>query len=105
MKVLLVGSGGREHAIAEAVARSNEAPKLYAAMSRKNPGIARLCEDFLLIKETDSRLVDYAVKKRVDIAVIGPEAPLAAGIPDLLWNAGIPVVGPKKIVAKLEFDQ
>ncbi len=105
MKVLLVGSGGREHAIAEAVARSNEAPKLYAAMSRKNPGIARLCEDFLLIKETDSRLVDYAVKKRVDIAVIGPEAPLAAGIPDLLWNAGIPVVGPKKIVAKLEFDK
>lgn len=101
----MVGSGGREHAIAQAIVRSDEAPMLYAAMSKKNPGIAGLCKDFQLIKETDPRIVDYAVKNRVDLAVIGPEAVLAAGIPDMLWNAGIPVVGPRKSAAKIEFDK
>lgn len=105
MKVLLVGGGGREHAIAEAIARSKRNPELYAAMSRKNPGIARMCKDFLLINETDSKLVDYAVKNQIELAVIGHEAPLAAGIPDFLWDAGIPVVGPRKPAAKIEFDK
>ncbi len=105
MKVLLVGGGGREHAIAEAIARSKRDPQLYAAMERKNPGIARLCKDFLLVKETDPAIVDYASKNGIELAVIGPEAPLAAGISDLLWNAGIPVVGPKKLAAQIEFDK
>ncbi len=105
MKVLLVGGGGREHAIAEAIARSKREPELYAAMGRKNPGIARLCKDFLLVKETDPAIVDYASKNGIELAVIGPEAPLAAGISDLLWNAGIPVVGPKKLAAQIEFDK
>ncbi len=105
MKVLLVGGGGREHAIAEAIARSGKNPELYAAMGRKNPGIARLCKDFLLVKETDTAIIDYALKNKIELAVIGPEAPLAAGIPDLLWNAGIPVVGPRKLAAQIEFDK
>ncbi len=105
MKVLLVGGGGREHAIAEAIARSRKNPELYAAMSKKNPGIARLCKDFLLVKETDPKLVDFAVKNGIELAVIGPEAPLAAGIPDLLWDAGIPVAGPRRLAAQIEFDK
>lgn len=105
MKVLLVGGGGREHAIADAIIRSKKNPELYAAMSKKNPGIARLCKDFLLIKETEPSIIDYAVKNKIELAVIGPEAPLAAGIPDLLWDAGIPVVGPRKLAAQIEFDK
>ncbi len=105
MRVLLVGGGGREHAIAEAIARSHRDPQLYAAMSRKNPGIARLCKDFILIKETDPAIVDFAVKSKIELAVIGPETPLAAGVPDMLWDAGIPVVGPRKLAAQIEFDK
>lgn len=105
MKVLLVGGGGREHSIAEAIARSRKNPELFAAMSKKNPGIARLCKDFLLVKETEPGLVDYALQNKIELAVIGPEAPLAAGIPDMLWGAGIPVVGPRKPAAQIEFDK
>ena len=105
MKVLLIGGGGREHAIAESIARSSGTPQLYAAMSKKNPGIARLCKDFLLIRETDHAVVDFAVKNTINLAIIGPEAPLAAGISDRLWDAGVPVVGPRRLAAQIEFDK
>ena len=105
MKVLLIGGGGREHAIAQAIARSRKKPVLFAAMSKKNPGIASLCKDFLLIKETDPAIVDYAKNNQIELVVTGPESPLAAGIPDALWNEGIPVVGPRKPAAQIEFDK
>lgn len=105
MRVLLVGGGGREHAIAEAISRSQRSPELFAVMSRKNPGIARLCKEFLLIKETDPAIIDFAVRNKIELAVIGPETPLAAGIPDGLWDAGIPVVGPRRLAAQIEFDK
>ncbi len=105
MKVLLIGGGGREHAIAESIARSVKHPELFAAMSKKNPGIASLCKDFLLVKETDPEVVDFALKNKIELAIIGPEAPLAAGISDMLWEAGIPVVGPRRLAAQIEFDK
>jgi phosphoribosylamine--glycine ligase len=105
MRVLLVGGGGREHAIAEAISRSRRDPQLYAAMSKKNPGIAGLCKEFILIKETDPAIVDFAVRNKIELAIIGPETPLAAGIPDMLWDAGIPVFGPRKLAAQIEFDK
>jgi phosphoribosylamine--glycine ligase len=105
MKVLLIGGGGREHAIAEAIIRSSKKPEIFAVMSKKNPGITRLCKDFLLKKETDISIVDYAAKHQIELAVIGPESPLAAGIPDALWKAGIPVVGPRRPAAQIEFDK
>jgi len=105
MKVLLIGGGGREHAIAQAIARSRKKPVLFAAMSKKNPGIASLCKDFLLIKETDPAIVDYAKNNQIELVVTGPESPLAAGIPDALWKEGIPVVGPRKPAAQIEFDK
>jgi len=105
MRVLLVGSGGREHAIAESVARSKRNPELFAVMNKKNPGIARLCKEFLLIQETDPEVVDFALKNKIELAIIGPEAPLASGISDRLWDAGIPVVGPRRLAAQVEFDK
>ncbi|MGP8336856.1 MAG: phosphoribosylamine--glycine ligase [Methanosarcinaceae archaeon] len=106
MNILIVGGGGREHAIAEAIARSNRNPTMFAVMAKKNPGIAVLCRDYLLINETDvEKVVDYAKSESIDIAVIGPEAPLAVSLADALEDAGIHTVSPKKAVAQIEFDK
>ncbi|MHB8100762.1 MAG: phosphoribosylamine--glycine ligase [Methanosarcina sp.] len=106
MNILLIGGGGREHAIAEGIKRSKHNPVLYAVMAKKNPGIAVLCEDFLLEKETEvGKVIEYAKSRNIEMAFVGPEAPLAAGIADALWEAGIPVVGPKKACAIIEFDK
>jgi phosphoribosylamine--glycine ligase len=104
MKVLVVGGGGREHAIAKALARSE--PDLYAAMGTPNPGIRRMSKEALLHDLTDvPTVVAWAKARGVDLAVIGPEAPLAAGIVDALDAAGIPAVGPDREAARLETDK
>ncbi|HWR24640.1 MAG TPA: phosphoribosylamine--glycine ligase [Methanosarcina sp.] len=106
MKILLIGGGGREHAIAEGIKKSKHKPALYALMVKKNPGIAALCEDFLLEKETEvEKAVEYAKSRNIEMAFVGPEAPLAVGLADALWKVGIPVVGPKKACAIIEFDK
>jgi phosphoribosylamine--glycine ligase len=106
MKILLIGGGGREHAIAEGIKKSKHSPTLYALMAKKNPGIASLCEDFLLEKETEvEKVVEYAKSRNIEMAFVGPEAPLAAGVADALWKIGVPVVGPKKACAIIEFDK
>lgn len=106
MNVLVVGGGGREHAIAAAIAQSRKDPLIFAVMAKKNPGIARLCHNFLLEKETEvKKIVSYANNNNIDLAFIGPEAPLAVGLADALSDIGIGVVGPKKAVAKIEFDK
>ncbi len=106
MRILLIGGGGREHAIAEGIKKSKHNPILYALMAKKNPGIAALCEDFLLEKETEvAKVVEYAKARNIEMAFVGPEAPLAAGVADALWNAGIPVVGPKKPVLLLSLTR
>jgi phosphoribosylamine--glycine ligase len=106
MKILLIGSGGREHAIAAAIKRSPQKPLLYAVMSKKNPGIAALCEDILIHDEMDApAIADFAKTNEMKMAFIGPEAPLSAGVSDALWAAGIPAVGPKKDCAKIETNK
>ncbi|MBI5253621.1 MAG: phosphoribosylamine--glycine ligase [Euryarchaeota archaeon] len=101
MKVLLVGGGAREHAIAEAIKRSGA--ELFAAMKNRNPGIARLSEKILLEHETETKkIAEFAKESGVDFAVIGPEAPLAEGIVDVLGGEGIPCVGPAKKLARIE---
>ncbi len=84
MKILVVGGGGREHAIVRALAR-NPGTDIVSVMAKRNPGIAALARDFRLCRETDiPRIVAYARETGVEYAFIGPEAPLEAGIVDQL---------------------
>ena len=102
MKILLIGGGARESAIAHAL-KKNEDVKLYTLMKNKNPGIARISEEIKLAKETDLDAVkEFAEKIKPDLAVIGPEAPLDVGVVDLLEDLGVPAVGPKKAAAQIE---
>ncbi|MBP7410695.1 phosphoribosylamine--glycine ligase [Methanoculleus sp. 10] len=105
MKVLVVGGGGREHAITRALSCNSDV-KLFSVMARKNPGVARLAERVLLTDETNiPDIVRFATENGLDAAVIGPEAPLEAGIVDHLEAAGIPCVGPTRAAARIETDK
>lgn len=105
MKVLLIGGGGREHAIAAALARSGGVT-ILSVMAKKNPGIFRIAERTLLCKETDvQKVLEFGKNTCADYAVIGPEAPLEAGIVDTLENADIACVGPSRAAARLETDK
>ena len=101
MRVLSVGGGGREQAIVMALANGDT--EIYAAMGNKNPGIARASRAFKLVKETDvESVVRFAVDSAVEMAVIGPEAPLEIGLVDALVKEGIGCVGPSKSAARIE---
>lgn len=104
--VLLVGNGAREHAIAKALIESPNGIELYSFMSAKNPGIARLSAGIQIGDTCDGKLVsDYASKIKADLAVVGPEAPLAAGVADALSEVGVPCCGPSQTAAQLESDK
>ena len=103
MRVLLVGAGGRENAIAEALSKDAE---LYVVAKHKNPGIKRIAVEYGIAKETDvQKVLDFALKWNVDMAFIGPETPLEKGIVDVLEENGIPTVGPSKEAAMLETNK
>lgn len=105
MKILVVGGGGREHAITMALSR-NTGVEIYSVMAKKNPGIARIAKDVLIEKETFvNRVVEFATENWIDYGIIGPEAPLEAGIVDALEAAGISCVGPSRAAARLETDK
>ncbi len=100
MKVLIVGSGGREHAIAASVAKSSKVDKLYCAPG--NAGIAQLAECVPIgVKEFD-KIVEFARKYNVDLTIVGSEDPLVGGLVDLLEDAGLRAFGPHKNAAILE---
>jgi phosphoribosylamine---glycine ligase len=100
MNVLLIGSGGREHALAYALAKSPLLTKLYAAPG--NPGIAELAE-LSSVKITDHTAVtSFCRDNKISFVIVGPEAPLVAGIVDDLTAAGIKTFGPTKFAAQLE---
>ncbi|MFB6141109.1 MAG: phosphoribosylamine--glycine ligase [Halosimplex sp.] len=102
--VLLVGGGGREHAIARAVADSEA--DLYACAGNRNPGIARLADGFESLETTNpSAVTSYAREVDATLAVVGPEAPLAAGVADALDDAGVYAFGPQKSEARIETDK
>lgn len=103
MNVLLVGSGGREHAIAWKLAQSPKLTKLYTAPG--NPGTAEHGENVDIDVNNIDLLVKFAQSKDVGLAVIGPEDPLAAGIVDAFEAAGIKAFGPSKAAAQLEADK
>jgi phosphoribosylamine--glycine ligase len=101
LRVLVVGNGAREHAITKKLAEGED--EISAVMSRMNPGIARLAKEVKIGDITDPEI--YRDFSKIDIAFIGPEAPLAAGVTDRLNDLGVPVVGPTKALARLEWSK
>lgn len=100
LKILVVGNGGREHALVWKIAQSPLVEKIYAAPG--NPGMARDAELVPVAAEDLRGIVAFAAEKRVDLTVVGPEAPLAAGLADLLAAKGLLVCGPSRAAAQLE---
>ena len=103
MNILLIGSGAREHAIAKAVAKSPQKTQLFCLSNAVNPGIDVLCSHYEIGSVTDVQsIVSYAEEKQINLAIIGPEAPLEVGVADSLKERGIFSVGPTKNHAQLE---
>src|ERR1700749_2774409 len=100
MNILLLGSGGREHALAWKIAASTLVEKLWCAPG--NAGIAREAECVALDVADHAAVIDFCRTNAVDFVVVGPETPLAAGIVDDLTAAGIKAFGPSKLAAQLE---
>lgn len=99
-KVLVIGSGGREHAIVEALSRSPQVEKIYCAPG--NAGIAKLAECVPVGVEEVVALADFAENNGIDLTVVGPEAALAAGVADCFAERGLRIFGPKKAAARIE---
>src|SRR5499426_2309166 len=100
MNILLLGSGGREHALAWKIAASPLTDKLICAPG--NAGIARECELAPLDLTDHAAVIALCKARKIDLVVVGPEAPLCAGIVDDLASAGIKAFGPSKVAAQLE---
>ncbi len=100
MKILVIGRGGREHALAAALAASEQCTQLFCAPG--NPGMARL-GTIVPVGDSDvEAMTAFAVQEGIDLAVIGPESALAAGMADALTEAGIRVFGPSQAAAQVE---
>jgi phosphoribosylamine--glycine ligase len=100
MNILLLGSGGREDALAWRLAQSPSCARLIAAPG--NPGISRWAECVAVDPCDPAAVVDLAKAEAIDLVVVGPEAPLVAGVGDALRAAGIAVFGPNADAARLE---
>jgi phosphoribosylamine---glycine ligase len=98
LNVLIIGSGGREHALAYGIARSQDLTKLYTAPG--NPGTASVAENVTLY--TQQEILSFCKSKSIDLVVIGPEKPLVEGLADLLRENDIKVFGPDKAAADIE---
>ncbi|MDD5504557.1 MAG: phosphoribosylamine--glycine ligase [Candidatus Omnitrophica bacterium] len=100
MKVLVIGSGGREHALCWKLAQSRRISKLYCAPG--NGGIAEIAECVNIKYDDINALLDFAVSKSIELTVVGPEAPLTIGIIDAFNKRGLRIFGPDKASARLE---
>jgi phosphoribosylamine--glycine ligase len=100
MRILVVGGGGREHALVWKISQSPLAEKVFCAPG--NPGTARLAENVAIAADEVEALARWAVANHIDFVVVGPEAPLVLGLADRLTEAGIPVFGASAAAAQLE---
>ncbi len=103
MKVLIIGSGGREHALAWKIAQSPKLTKLFIAPG--NPGTAEVGENVDIKVTNIERLVEFAKNHQIDLAVVGPDDVLAAGAADAFMRVGLKVFGPPKAAAKIEWSK
>lgn len=105
MNILLIGGGGREHAIAEALAKDST---LYSLMPKKNPAIANLSKDYAICDIENPEIVKKTIKEKkwkIDLGFASPDSTLAAGISDALESLGILIASPKKSAARIEWDK
>lgn len=103
MNILIIGSGAREHAIATALTRSPQHPQLFCCGTTRNPGIVVLTQQYWVGDITDCKLLPSLAKDwQIDFAIVGPEAPLAAGIVDALQRVNIQAIGPTQKLAQIE---
>src|SRR6266705_2809242 len=104
LRVLVVGGGGREHAIVEALRRSGA--EILSVAGNPNPGIRRTAIESAIHDVADVRwIVEWQKSRHPDLAVIGPEAPLAAGLTDALVASDVPCAGPSKAAAQIETNK
>jgi phosphoribosylamine---glycine ligase len=100
LRVMVIGSGGREHALLEALARSPLQPELYAAPG--NPGMSRIAHTVDIPADDLTGLRDFAKENEIDLTVVGPEDPLIWGITDCFWEEGLKIFGPSRSAARIE---
>jgi len=100
MKVLVIGKGGREHALVHAVSRSGRVKKIYAAPG--NPGMAELAECVNIADSDVKGLTAFAKEQEIDLTIVGPEATLSLGIVDAFQAEGLKIFGPTKDAAQVE---
>jgi len=106
MRIGLIGSGGREHAIAKTLCKNPSRDSLFVYGSHLNPGIEKLAASSTTGSMQDvEKIKEYFIEKKIDLVVVGPEVPLIAGASDSLRAEGIKVVGPSKAQARLEGDK
>lgn len=103
MNILIVGSGAREHAIAAALMRSAQTPAIFCFGTNRNPGVMHVSTDYVTGDITDvAAIIQQAKIWQINLAIIGPEAPLEKGLADALWLNGIPTIGPTQKLAQIE---
>jgi len=102
MKVLIIGSGGREHALAWKVADSSRVEKVFVAPGNAGTAYEKKCENVALPADSIDALLSFASSQAVDLTIVGPEAPLVEGIVDRFQAAGLPCFGPTAAAAQLE---
>src|SRR5436853_435890 len=100
MRILVVGGGAREHALAWKIAQSPLVTQLFAAPG--NPGMAKIAECVRLAGDDVEGLSTWALGHAIDLVVVGPEKPLVLGLADRLEAAGVPVFGPRAAAAEIE---
>ena len=100
MKVLVVGGGGREHALCWKLAQSNKVYKIYCAPG--NGGIGEVAENVNIAANDIEALLDFALKEGIDLTIVGPEEPLVLGIVDRFQEKGLKIFGANKKAAQLE---
>jgi phosphoribosylamine--glycine ligase len=102
VKILIIGGGGREHALAWRVAQSPRAPEVYVAPGNAGTALERRVRNVDIAAEDVDALVAFARRERIDLTIVGPEAPLVIGVTDAFEAAGLRCFGPRKLAARLE---